>query len=53
MIPTLMLSVGATWTIPGVDAQALGVVGIVFNYQARSRLRRFPRDRVGAVNAVP
>jgi hypothetical protein len=53
MIPTLMMSVGATWAIPGVDAQALGVVGIVFNYQARSRLRRFPRDRVGAVNAVP
>ena len=33
MLPTAMLSYGATWDIPGVSARALGVVGLVFNYQ--------------------
>ena len=33
MIPTALLSYGATWDVPGVSARALGVVGLVFNYQ--------------------
>ena len=31
--PTLLLSYAATWNIPWLSARAIGVVGIIFNYQ--------------------
>ena len=31
--PTLLLSYTATWNIPWLSARAIGVVGIIFNYQ--------------------
>ena len=31
--PTLLLSYAATWNIPWLSARAIGIVGIIFNYQ--------------------